>query len=222
MPSKDYSYIIKRALSDPEYMLEKIEQNSEKMGDTAYKKARRAVIELNNSIKHISKKMRSVISYIFLKSDEVTPLALQKLLYFSQGINMAINNKPLFEDDCKAWVHGPVYSEVYHIFKEFKYNPIDDSRYAIFDFAEDKLNKDEKDVLDLVMDTFGLYSGKVLEKITHDESPWNNVRLGLTPMELSDEVISKDSLKEYFISLKQKYNLDSKYGIKKYIESKLV
>lgn len=71
-------------------------------------------------------KMIGVISYIFEKLDEVTPLMLQKLLYYIQGLSFVLNGREMFEENCEAWVHGPVYKDVYNIFKQFGFNVIDD------------------------------------------------------------------------------------------------
>ena len=54
----------------------------------------------------------------------------------------------------EAWIHGRVYPEVYYMFSDFKYNPIEDARFAIFEAAEDELTKEEQKVVDLVVDTF--------------------------------------------------------------------
>ena len=45
---------------------------------------------------------------------------LQKILYFIQGIYSATYDEFLFEENCEAWVHGPVYRNVYFLFKDFK------------------------------------------------------------------------------------------------------
>ena len=39
MPSKEYSDVIKKALSSPNYMIKLMNENKEKMGKTAYNKA---------------------------------------------------------------------------------------------------------------------------------------------------------------------------------------
>lgn len=75
-------------------------------------------------------------------------------------------------------MHGPVYPEVYDLFRDFKYNPIEDARFALLEGTEDALTEDEKRVIDLVVNTFGMYGGKVLEKITHNEDPWMEARKG--------------------------------------------
>ncbi|MDY2957695.1 type II toxin-antitoxin system antitoxin SocA domain-containing protein, partial [Floccifex sp.] len=120
IPSKEYSDVIKKALESPAYMIEMLRINKEKIGETAYKKAMKAVLNLNDII-NIPDKLLSVISYIFERANEVTPLALQKLLYYIQAIYMVSFQKPMYEEDCFAWMHGPVYEGVYNAFKTFKY-----------------------------------------------------------------------------------------------------
>ncbi|WP_390866562.1 Panacea domain-containing protein [Amygdalobacter indicium] len=51
-----------------------------------------------------------------MRLEEITPLALQKLLILS-GYILCINEKPLFSEQCQAWVHGPVFPEVYELFR---------------------------------------------------------------------------------------------------------
>ena len=164
MPSKEYSDIIKKALSSPAYMIKLLNENAEKMGETAYNKAMKAA-EKTAGLFCVSDRMLLTISYVFEQMREITPLALQKILYFIQGIYMALFDKPLYEEDCMAWAHGPVYEDVYNLFKDFKYNPIDDNRFAIFKDRFEELGEQERKVIDLVINTFGKYSGKALESI---------------------------------------------------------
>lgn len=218
MPSKEYSDIIKKALSSPDYMIKLLHDNAEKMGETAYKKAIKAAEEIAGLF-GVSDKMLLTISYIFEQMKEVTPLALQKLLYFIQGIYMVLFEKPLYEEDCMAWVHGPVYEDVYDLFRDFKYNPIEDDRFAIFKDRFEELNEHEKKVINLVINTFGKYSGKVLEDITHEERPWKNARVGYEASEPSREIISKDEIKNYFEYVADKYGVDTESKLNCYIQS---
>lgn len=50
-------------------------------------------------------------------------------------------------EDCRAWLHGPVYPEVYDLFRDFKYNPIDDARFALLKGTTDALTTEEKKLL---------------------------------------------------------------------------
>jgi len=220
VPSKEYSDIIRRALESPQYMIEKMNKNVEKIGETAYKKAMNAAKEVEPLFR-LSEKMLLTISYIFKKAEEITPLALQKILYYIQGIYMVLFGKELFSEECEAWIHGPVFKDVYEVFRDFKYNPIDDKRFSMLQNRFNELADDEKKIIDLVLESFGMYSGKTLEQITHEETPWLDARNGYLPEEPSNEVISKESIATYFAEVAQKYEIDNVNGLRQYINSKL-
>ncbi|MCD7825678.1 MAG: DUF4065 domain-containing protein [Clostridiaceae bacterium] len=220
IPSKKYSDIIRKALESPAYMIEKLNENADKIGDTAYKKTMNAAKGLE-PLFALSEKMLLTISYVFRKAEEVTPLALQKMLYFIQGIYMVLFNEELFCEDCEAWAHGPVFRNVYEVFKNFKYNPIDDTRFSMFQKRFNELSENEKEVIDLVVESFGMYSGKTLERITHEEKPWIDARVNCIAGEPSNEVISKVAIRQYFLEVAEKFDIRNVDGIKNYIRSRL-
>ena len=74
-------------------------------------------------------------------------------------------------------------------------------------------------VMDLVINTFGKYSGKVLEDITHEELPWKNARVGYEASEPSREIISKDEIKNYFMRVANKYGVGTEEKLNCYIQS---
>lgn len=220
IPSKEYSDIIKTALTSPTFMKQKLMENRKKLTDAAYKKAMAAADSMEKLFS-VSDKMLRVIAYIFEKLEEVTPLMLQKLLYFTQGVHSALYGKAIFVEDCRAWIHGPVYPEVYDLFRDFKYNPIDDARFALLGGTEDALTADEKRVIDLVINTFGMYGGKVLERITHNEQPWIEARKGYGDSIPSSELLPKESIAKYYRAVDQKYGLGTEAGIRAYIRDML-
>ncbi|MBR6282176.1 MAG: DUF4065 domain-containing protein [Lachnospiraceae bacterium] len=220
IPSKEYSDIVKSALSSPSYMKQRLSENKGKLTDAAYKKAIAAVDSIDRLFS-VSNQMLRVIAYIFKSLEEVTPLMLQKLLYFIQGIYSALYGEPLFVEECRAWIHGPVYPEVYELFKDFKYNPIDDVRFALFEGMENGLTAQEKRVVDLVVNTFGMYGGKTLEKITHNETPWIEARNGYEEGIPSNELLSKEQIMNYYISVSQKYDISTEQGLRLYIHDML-
>lgn len=217
IPSKEYSAIMKKALSSPAFMKQKLNENKDKLAPAAYNKAWNAATQLE-MLFSVSNKMLRVISYVFEKLEEVTPLMLQKLLYFIQGESYALNGKPMFCENCQAWVHGPVYPEVYDMFRDFKYNPIDDARFAILEGTEDELSHEERMVVDLVVNTFGEYSGKMLERITHEEEPWKLARKGYADYIPSNEPILMESIGAYYVKKNVEYDFSAEKGIKKYIK----
>ncbi len=220
VPSKEYSDVVKAALASPAYMKQKLMENRKKLTDAAYKKAMAAADSIE-SLFAVSDKMLRVIAYVFEKLEEVTPLMLQKLLYFIQGIYSALYGKPIFAEDCRAWIHGPVYPEVYELFRDFKYNPIEDARFALLEGTEEALTDDEKRVIDLVVNTFGMYGGKVLEKITHNEDPWMEARKGYGDSIPSSELLPKERIMKYYIAVNRKYGIDTEDGLRTYIHDML-
>lgn len=216
VPSKEYSDIVRAVLTSPAYMKQKLMENRDKLTDAAYKKAMAAADSIE-SLFSVSAKMLKCIAYVFEKLEEVTPLMLQKLLYFIQGVYSALYGRPIFTEDCRAWIHGPVYPEVYELFRDFKYNPIDDARFALLKGTTDTLTDDEKKVIDLVVNTFGIYSGKVLERITHNEDPWKEARKGYGDSIPSSEILPKESIMKYYITLNKKYGIDTEDGLRTYI-----
>lgn len=220
VPSKEYSDIVKAALASPAYMKRRLTENRNKLTDAAYRKAVAAADSIM-SLFSVSGKMLRVIARIFEKLEEVTPLMLQKLLYFTQGIFSALYGRPIFAEDCRAWVHGPVYPEVYELFRDFKYNPIDDARFALLEGTEDVLTDDEKKVIDLVVNTFGMYGGKVLERITHNEEPWKAARKGYGDSIPSSELLQKERIMRYYIAVNKRYGIDKEDGLQSYIHDML-
>ena len=220
VPSKEYSDIIRRALESPAFMVAKLNENLDKIGETAYKKSMNAAKELE-PLFALSEKMLLTISYIFKTAEEVTPLALQKMLYFIQGIYMVLYGVELFSEDCEAWIHGPVYKDVYDVFKNFKYNPIDDTRFAMFQNRFNELSDNVQRIINLVVESFGMYSGKTLERITHGEAPWKDARANCLPDEPSNEVIPKEAIKKYFSEVEDKYDIGSVNGLRDYISRRL-
>lgn len=220
MPSKKYSDIMREVLYNYEVMEKKLYENKEKVGEVAFRKAIQAVddIKLNSKA---SIKIQMVIHYVLNAVVEITPLALQKLLYFAQGLSFGINGKELFEDDCEAWVHGPVYPEVYYQYKQYGYNPIEDQNAVIFNFSDITLSIKETQLINSVIETFGMYSGKILENITHKENPWIIAREGVESIEYSKNIISKETIKKYFVDLGKKYNFIDANEILRYIADKL-
>ena len=207
IPTKQYSDTLKKILNDPKYMSKLLEENKSNITDVAYKRCSKALsdVEKDNSITvEFEDKIDYVVKYLLVNCLDITPLALQKLLYYAQGFFKVFTGEYLFHNNCEAWMHGPVYRSVYYKYKNYGYNPIEENEC---DYTNIRLSKIEKEILDSVIRNFGCYSGKVLEKMTHAEMPWSNTRIGLRDDESSDRIIKKDLIAKYFQSIKLKHNM---------------
>lgn len=214
MPSKQYSQTLKKIIDDPFFMEELLESNKDKITESAYLNCKKAILELKEgNFNESQKKIDNVVQYLLFKCEEITPLALQKLLYYSQAFSYTINKLFLFEDDCEAWVHGPVYRTIYEKYKNYGYNPIEKE---LDDYDFHLLSTVEKELLDSIAKNFGCYSGKVLEEMTHVEAPWKEARKGLREDEPSNNIVTKESIEQYFLEIKTKYSMVNVTDIRDY------
>ena len=105
-------------------------------------------------------KAKDVAEYFLFKSepeeeDYISNLKLQKLLYYAQGFNLAINGEPLFMEPIEAWTHGPVVKALYHEYKDYGAQNI--NRPEKIDL--DEYDEEAKALLDEVWEVYGQYSG---------------------------------------------------------------
>jgi uncharacterized phage-associated protein len=213
IPTKQYSDTLKRILTDTKYMVEILEVGKENISDRAYKLCKESIEKIRTNTINGSEKVDSAVKYFILRCVEITPLALQKLLYYTQGFYKAFNGAYLFENDCEAWIHGPVYKNVYDKYKTHGFNPIEEDAHEYENF---ELSENEIEMLDSIIMNFGCYSGKVLEKMTHIETPWRDARKGLGESEPSNVIIKKEAIAGYFTEIKAKYNMLNYSDIKDY------
>jgi len=124
--------------------------------------------------------------------DLTSNLKLQKLLYYAQGLHLALHNAPLFDARIEAWQHGPVCPPVYHEFKRCGSGAVDAVAFDV-----DSLSQQARDVLDEAHTVYGQFSAWRLRELTHAEPPWR----GAYDENASPSVeISHDALRTYFLT----------------------
>lgn len=126
--------------------------------------------------------------------DNLTQMKLHKLMYYAQGVNLALFSSRLFDEDLLAWTHGPVVRSVYDRFQGQKEldNIIDENELA--DYSTISNDSNSYMVLKAVYDQFGKYTAGSLRNMTHNEAPWIeaiNSRSG-------SDVISDTTIENYF------------------------
>jgi uncharacterized phage-associated protein len=103
--------------------------------------------------------------------DLISNLKLQKLVYYAQGLQLALYETPLFDEEIEAWTHGPVVPELYYSYKDCGSNAIPRPTDIDFSVYDDQT----KEVLDEVYQVYGQFSAWKLRNMTHDEQPWQSV-----------------------------------------------
>lgn len=152
--------------------------------------------------------VKFLIYYFNVEGIEITPLKLQKILYYIQAWHLVFFNKhSLFSEAPEALVNGPVYRCVYNYFKQrwFKNNPvlINLSNEKLVDGLKDRfdklnLNDEQQNYLNAVLKKYGQLSSGHLVYLTHAEDPWNKTREGFGIFDKCDRKISFDLMYEYY------------------------
>ncbi len=158
----------------------------------------------------ISEELRKVVHIILnyhreIFQESLSPMKLQKLCFYAQGLYMATHNGALlFEEDFEAWTFGPVIRNLYHEFKHYTWKNIADEVIDIPEIEAEKL-----DSIKTVVETYGRYDGAALMTMTHREEPWFSARKGLSDMEGSSELIVKESMRQFFEKELAAYNIET-------------
>ena len=215
IPTRQYSDILQRIYNEPQFYSELLEANKANLkSQRTYEKTRRAVDALLSVDVPSNSKINTVIQYLLYQCEDITPLALQKALYYIQGFHFAFYRTFLFPEDCQAWTHGPVYRDIYFRYRDYRFDPIE--KTTTFDTSV--FSASEKAICDSVINNICCYSGKILERFTHNEAPWLTTRGDLPDSAPSDRIIEKSVIGAYFDAVKAKYNMVNPRDIKDYAQ----
>jgi len=147
------------------------------------------------------------------KGKDMTPLKLQKLVYFAHGWYLALTGSPLISEPVRAWKYGPVIPSLYKEFKDYGNEPIvtpaasfqvrQGKASIVVDRLENSGASEQeieraRAVIGKVWEEYGGYSAARLSNATHAPgSPWAQVYVeGSRNVTIPDEKI-----RAYFQSL---------------------
>ena len=136
-----------------------------------------------------------VAAYILQEHGETAAMKLQKLCYYAQAWHLVWEDKPLFDDEIRAWANGPVAPRLYTKHRgSFEVAKIDGG-------DPNPLTTEQRGTVDAVLKYYGGKSAHWLSELTHQEDPWKDARKGLKPGVRSNREISHAVMVEYYGSL---------------------
>lgn len=115
---------------------------------------------------------------------DLSPMKLQKLVFFAQSWSLKLLERPLVEDFFAKWQYGPVVPQLYHAVKDYGNSHIS-SLVSTLEFTEDgrfnrvtpTIPKDEvmyHCIIDNVMKVYATMSAAHLSRLTHLQgSAWS-------------------------------------------------
>ena len=140
----------------------------------------------------------------------LNPMQIQKLVYIAHGWHLAIVEKPLIHESVEAWTYGPVIPDLYHEFKQWGNEGIQEyaaeirissSPGAPRQFREDVPSiegecpdpTEVKAILERVWEVYKRFTAVQLSNMTHQEgTPWDVARknnVGKRSVSIDDSLI---------------------------------
>jgi uncharacterized phage-associated protein len=142
----------------------------------------------------------------------ITPMKLQKLVYYAHGWYAGYTEQPLINEPVEAWQYGPVIPSLYHEFKRFgsgvikgKATDVDFDREGFCEVPPPS-DPNLRAFLDNIWKSYGRYTGIALSEMTHASgSPWHETWSKCAGMKGTD--IPFSAIKDHFKSAVLKTNL---------------
>lgn len=110
--------------------------------------------------------------------ESITPMKLQKLVYYAHGWYAGYTGRPLIDETVEAWQYGPVIPSLYREFRHFGSGDIK-SRATDFGLSgctevPIPADADIRAFLSNVWKSYGGYTGIALSEMTHAAgTPWD-------------------------------------------------
>lgn len=132
---------------------------------------------------------------------DITPMKLQKIVYFLHGWYMAITGQKLIDEGFSRWQYGPVIPSLYRALKHYGSMPIDDyikqpdfsSGQLVPYFVDTNTLPQFQSILEQVWTQYSPLTAIQLSTLTHEPgSPW---ALTIPNDEISDELILNDFIR---------------------------
>jgi len=113
---------------------------------------------------------------------DLTPMKLQKLIYYCHAWCLALLQVPLLKDDIQAWSYGPVISDIYHEFKNYGNQPImglakelaiENGNLTLIEPLIPDEDTETVELVRMVLERYGQLTAIQLANLSHqDGEPW--------------------------------------------------
>lgn len=124
----------------------------------------------------------------------LTPLRLQKLLYFCQGYYLALFDEPLFREPIEAWANGPVVRDVWERFQGNAHGITPE----VAGEADERVTETQRAFLEMIWQEFSQLPPAKLIEMTRQEPAWKEARSGRSAEEPSTVPLSRETMKVFF------------------------
>ena len=202
MPNKEHAEELRRLIDEPAAFARLLDQGraSGVITETAYKRSRRALDGIIEEGHQGSVALFAVADHLcVLAEGDLTPRALQALMYFTQGWSIARLGEPLFDTLPRAASYGPEYPQIR---ETYSFEAIQAAYEHSLDNDEQSSALTSKDCK-TIAEAYQRYSdlsGSALCREARSQSPWRKARkrASVPDGDDCDEPITMKSMRKFF------------------------
>ena len=119
---------------------------------------------------------KSVANELIRRANEagrpLTPMQVQKLIYFCQAWMLGLYGQSLIKQPVEAWQYGPVVRDVYNNLRKYGRNPVTSPIRC----KKEDYSAREENLIDQVWEKYGHFTGPQLSTLSHEDgTPWHHV-----------------------------------------------
>lgn len=218
-PTPQHEAELLRALNEPLTYIMLLDQAHDAglVSDTSYKRSRAAAeayLEEDKTADGVLKLHAVATRFCTLAKGDITPHALQILVYYAHGSSLASLKKPLIDQQPVAADDGPWYEAVDAWFTCDRIQEIGKAAANAGESADEKSEEENADtqqpvlsnkeiaLIDSVFKKYGIYSGTALGDKACAEGPWKKARKRVAkgevegPVEISEKAMAKQFCKK--------------------------
>lgn len=114
----------------------------------------------------------SILVRAFDEDIDITPMKLQKLIYFIYREYLKLTNESLFPEKFEVWKYGPVIESVYYKFKKYGSNAIKDygrDENGRISVVDEETSNDFVKAFSKIWNKYKEYDGAYLSMLTHED-----------------------------------------------------
>ena len=206
-PTYAHALELRHLLDDPAAYARALELGRSRVTDAAYVRSFNAVNSLLKDEGGAARVYRiySVADRLcMLAEGDLTPSALQRLVYYAQGLGFAQLSKALFDDLPRASALGPAYDRIDASYSfdmiQLAWKAGAEDQGLSERMATEALTSDELRVVDGAYKLYGSYSGSALSRKSREETPWRKARkrAGAAEGQDCEELLTAKSMRKFF------------------------
>ena len=196
-PSPEHALELRHIKDDPAIYARALAKGRDRITEAAYTRSFKAVDGLlaeQGGAVRATRIFAVADALCILAEGDLTPSALQRLVYYVQGTALGKQDMLMFDDLPRACASGPIYDRISAV---YSYDEIQEAAKCK---PDELLTSKELKLINQTFKTYGVNSGQELSRKSREEAPWQKARKRADIDETTDseEQLTAKSMRKWF------------------------